>query len=210
MLGPMSAGLWLRKSCPLKQQSACLPAAKEARPEAKEANLEAKGATPEVKVGAKTEARPASKPGAAAAAIPRLSMAADELLDEAEGLPASPLSPRQKGSSLKRQRKTLPGSPDRLVGEPSSTGKAEAAGEPSSPAAGAGKQKGHSAPGERAASPAPEQLPGPPPRAESGSPAGKRRRSSGVKQEHSPVVGRKRSRSGSLNRDGLRARSGDR
>eukprot|EP00891_Asterochloris_glomerata_P005980 jgi/Astpho2/5980/fgenesh1_pg.00084_%23_3_t len=140
--------------------------AKEVRPEAKEANLEARGAKPEVKVVAKSEAKPGSKPGAAAAAIPRLSMAADELLDEAEALPA-PLSPRQKGSSQKRT--TLPSSPDRLVGEPNSTSKAEA-----------------------------------------GSPVGKRRRSSGGKQEHSPVAGRKRCRSSSPDRDGLRARSGDR
>ena len=149
---------------------------------------------------AKPEAKPVS---AAAAAIPRLSMAADELLDEAEALPASPLSSRQKGSSQKRQRKTLPGSPDRLGG-PNSTSKAEG-GDPSSPAAGAGNQNGHSVPGNRAASPAPEQLPGPPPRPESGSPAVKQRQSSGVKQEHSPVTGRKRSRSSSL-----RAHSGDR
>lgn len=156
---------------------------------------------------AKSEAKPGSKPGAAAAAIPRLSMAADELLDEAEALPA-PLSPRQKGSSQKRT--TLPSSPDRLVGEPNSTSKAEAGGEPVSPAAGASKQNGHSVPGELAASPAPEQLPGPPPRSGPGSPVGKRRRSSGGKQEHSPVAGRKRSRSSSPDRDGLRARSGDR
>ncbi len=158
---------------------------------------------------AKSEAKPGSKPGAAAAAIPRLSMAADELLDEAEALPA-PLSPRQKGSSQKRQRTTLPSSPDRLVGEPNSTSKAEAGGEPDSPAAGASKQNGHSVPRELAASPAPEQLPGPPPRSGSGNLVGKRRRSSGGKQEHSPVAGRKRSRSSSPDRDGLRARSGDR